>query len=131
MRYRAISELVEIGAAYDAAIENFPDNLEPDSVEGRREVISSALNYLKDNGIVPSQQSLGLIQNELIRYDRDGYEGIFGFATNEKETRDLIEQNWDIDGFIVYVNLEWSIPTNKLAKYIKSDIFPIIHNLYL
>ena len=128
MRYRAISELVEIGAAYDAAIENFPDNLEPDSVEGRREVISSALNYLKNNGIVPSQQSLGLIQNELIRYDRDGYEGIFGFATNEKETRDLIEQNWDIDGFIVYVNLEWSIPTNKLTKYIKSDIFPIIQH---
>lgn len=65
----------------------------------------------------------------MIRYDRDNYEGVFGFAENEKETRDLIEQNWDIDGFIVYVNLEWSIPTNKLAKYIKSDIFPIIHNL--
>ena len=96
IKCRVVPEITEIGAAYDAAIENFPDNLEPDSVEGRREVISSALNYLKDNGIVPSQQSLGLIQNELIRYDRDGYEGIFGFATNEKETRDLIEQNWDI-----------------------------------
>ena len=47
MRYRAISELVEIGAAYEEAIENFPDDLEPDSVEGRREIISSALNYLK------------------------------------------------------------------------------------
>ena len=46
MRYRAISELVEIGAAYEVAIENFPDDLEPDSVEGRREIISSALNYL-------------------------------------------------------------------------------------
>ena len=57
----------------------------------------------------------------MIRYDRDNYEGVFGFAENEKETRDLIEQNWDIDGFIVYVNLEWSIPTNKLAKYIKSE----------
>lgn len=129
MRYRAISELVEIWSAYDTAAENFPDTLEPDSVEGRREIISSALNYIKDNGVVPSQQSLGMLQNELIRYDRDNYEGLFGFATNEKETRDLIEQNWDIDGFIVYVNLEWSIPTNKLAKYIKSDIFPIIHNL--
>ena len=96
IKCRVVPEITEIGAAYDAAIENFPDNLEPDSVEGRREVISSALNYLKNNGIVPSQQSLGLIQNELIRYDRDGYEGIFGFATNEKETRDLIEQNWDI-----------------------------------
>ena len=85
IKCRVVPEITEIGAAYDAAIENFPDNLEPDSVEGRREVISSALNYLKDNGIVPSQQSLGLIQNELIRYDRDGYEGIFGFATNEKE----------------------------------------------
>lgn len=91
MRYRAISELVEIGAAYEVAIENFPDDLEPDSVEGRREIISSALNYLEDNGIVPSQQNLSLIQNELIRYDRDNYEGVFGFAENEKETRDLIE----------------------------------------
>ena len=27
MRYRAISELVEIGAAYEVAIENFPDDL--------------------------------------------------------------------------------------------------------
>ena len=67
IKCRVVPEITEIGAAYDAAIENFPDNLEPDSVEGRREVISSALNYLKDNGIVPSQQSLGLIQNELIR----------------------------------------------------------------
>ena len=57
MRYRAISELVEIGAAYEVAIENFPDDLEPDSVEGRREIISSALNYLEDNGIVPSPVS--------------------------------------------------------------------------
>ena len=129
IKCRIIPELVEIWSAYDTAAENFPDTLEPDSVEGRREIISSALNYLEDNGIVPSQQNLSLIQNELIRYDRDNYEGVFGFAENEKETRDLIEQNWDIDGFIVYVNLEWSIPTNKLAKYIKSDIFPIIHNL--
>ena len=96
IKCRIIPELVEIWSAYDTAAENFPDTLEPDSVEGRREIISSALNYIKDNGVVPSQQSLGMLQNELIRYDRDNYEGLFGFATNEKETRDLIEQNWDI-----------------------------------
>ena len=86
IKCRIIPELVEIWSAYDTAAENFPDTLEPDSVEGRREIISSALNYIKDNGVVPSQQSLGMLQNELIRYDRDNYEGLFGFATNEKET---------------------------------------------
>lgn len=50
IKCRVVPEITEIGAAYDAAIENFPDNLEPDSVEGRREVISSALNYLKIMG---------------------------------------------------------------------------------
>ena len=75
IKCRIIPELVEIWSAYDTAAENFPDTLEPDSVEGRREIISSALNYIKDNGVVPSQQSLGMLQNELIRYDRDNYEG--------------------------------------------------------
>ena len=47
IKCRIIPELVEIWSAYDTAAENFPDTLEPDSVEGRREIISSALNYIK------------------------------------------------------------------------------------
>lgn len=96
IKCKLIPDLEDIGAAYDVAIENYPENLEPDSVEGRRELISSALNYIKDNGVVPSQQSVKLIQNELIRIDRDNYDSLFGLAENEKETADLVEQLWDI-----------------------------------
>lgn len=93
---KTLPDLDDVLSAYDAATENYPEDLEPDSVEGRRELISSALNYLKDIGVVPSQQSLKLIQNELIRNDRDNYDSLFGLAENEKETRDMVEQLWDI-----------------------------------
>ena len=33
MKYKLIPDLEDIGAAYDVAIENYPENLEPDSVE--------------------------------------------------------------------------------------------------
>ena len=43
---KTLPSLEEIGAAYDAAFETLPDDL-LGTVEGRREFISSALNYLK------------------------------------------------------------------------------------
>lgn len=131
MKYKLIPDLEDIGAAYDVAIENYPENLEPDSVEGRRELISSALNYIKDNGVVPSQQSVKLIQNELIRIDRDNYDSLFGLAENEKETVDLVEQLWDIEpiDFTYYITLRRDTSQGKLAKCIDKEILPMIRNL--
>ena len=97
-------------------------------MKGRRELISSALNYIKDNGVVPSQQSVKLIQNELIRIDRDNYDSLFGLAENEKETADLVEQLWNIEpiDFTYYITLRRDTSQGKLAKCIDKEILPMI-----
>lgn len=131
MKYKLLPNLDDVLSAYDVATENYPEDLEPDSVEGRRELISSALNYLKDIGVVPSQQSLKLIQNELIRNDKENYDSLFGLAENEEETTNLVERLWNecsID-FIYYASLEWSTSQGKLAKCIDKEILPMIRNL--
>lgn len=85
----------EISAAYDQAFENLSEDLFG-TVEGRREFISSALNYLKDDcAVVPSQQSLQMIVKELISNDTDLYEGAMEFENNAQEIEALVTEMWD------------------------------------
>lgn len=92
---KTLPSLEEIGAAYDVAFEVLPDNL-LGTVEGRREFISSALNYLKDNcAVVPSNQSLKMIVKELISYDTECYEGAMEFADNVNDVETFVTENWN------------------------------------
>lgn len=92
---KTLPSLEEIGAAYDAAFETLPDDL-LGTVEGRREFISSALNYLKDDcAVVPSNQSLQMIIKELITYDSESYEGAMEFADNVSDVETFVTENWN------------------------------------
>lgn len=92
---KTLPSVEEIIAAYDAAFENLPDDL-LGTVEGRREFISSALNYLKDDcAVVPSQQSLQMIIKKLISYDTEGYEGAMEFADNQEDVETFVTENWN------------------------------------
>lgn len=129
---KTLPSVEEICAAYDAAFENLPDDL-LGTVEGRREFISSALNYLKDDcAVVPSQQSLQMIIKELISYDTENYEGAMEFADNQEDVETLVTEVWDnyIDTYVVHI-IRNNNTEQKLLEWIPQDLIPLIKNLKL
>lgn len=133
VNYKILPLSGEIGAAFDQAFENLPDNLF-ETVEGRRELISSALNYLKDDcAVVPSQQSLQMIVKELISNDTNAYEGAMEFEDNAQEVEALVTEMWDeyMDTFVVCISRDRNNMDLKLSECIKSEIVPLIKKLKL
>ena len=123
----------EIGAAYEQAFENLSEDLFG-TVEGRREFISSALNYLKDDcAVVPSQQSLQMIVKELISNDTDLYEGAMEFEANKTETQGFVTEEWNkcAETFVVHITRNHGNVEQKLSELIPEDMIPLIKNLKL
>ena len=98
LKCKLIPDLTDVSLAYTNALDKLNDlNLDETTSEGRREFISSALTYLKDNGIVPSQQSLNELTNLLFNYDKNYEDNILGFNTYKSEYTGLIKELWDIN----------------------------------
>lgn len=127
---KILPSLDDIGIAYEHALENISDEL-IETVEGRRELISSALNYLKDDlAVVPSQQSLQMIIKELINYDTESNDGLMEFEAYREEVETIVTENWlgAIGKFMFYMNLSDNTEL-RLIQRINSEMLPLIRNL--